>query len=60
MSKIKLDELQLAIMQVLWEKGEATVAEIQEALKVGFQIISCRFHFFLQGKKLFTLFYENL
>ena len=33
MSKIKLDELQLAIMQVLWEKGEATVAEIQEALK---------------------------
>ncbi|HAS47154.1 MAG TPA: BlaI family transcriptional regulator [Microscillaceae bacterium] len=33
MSKIKLDELQLAIMQVLWEKEEATVAEIQEALK---------------------------
>lgn len=33
MKKIKLDELQLAIMQVLWQKGEATVAEIQEALK---------------------------
>ncbi len=33
MKKIKLDELQLAIMQVLWDKGEATVAEIQEALK---------------------------
>lgn len=32
MKKIKLDELQLAVMQVLWEKGEASVAEIQEAL----------------------------
>jgi BlaI family penicillinase repressor len=25
-------ELQLAIMQVLWERGEATVAEVREAL----------------------------
>lgn len=33
MKKIKLDELQLAVMQVLWEKGEATVSEIQETLK---------------------------
>ncbi len=33
MKKIKLDELQLAIMQVLWQKGEASVAEIQDALK---------------------------
>ncbi len=28
-----LASLQLAIMQVLWEKGEATVAEVQEALQ---------------------------
>ena len=27
-----LTELQLAIIDVLWEKGEATVAEVQEAL----------------------------
>ncbi|MEQ8786607.1 MAG: BlaI/MecI/CopY family transcriptional regulator [Pirellulaceae bacterium] len=26
-------ELQLAIMQVLWERGEATVAEVREALQ---------------------------
>lgn len=27
-----LTELQLAVIDVLWEKGEATVAEVQEAL----------------------------
>ena len=29
-----LAELQLAIMQVLWERGEATVSEVREALQV--------------------------
>ncbi|MDA7503859.1 BlaI/MecI/CopY family transcriptional regulator, partial [bacterium] len=33
MVKVQLAELQLAIMQVLWEKDEATVAEVREALK---------------------------
>ncbi|UCD74856.1 MAG: BlaI/MecI/CopY family transcriptional regulator, partial [Phycisphaerales bacterium] len=28
----KLGDLQLAIMQVLWEKGQATVAEVHQAL----------------------------
>lgn len=32
MKKIKLDELQLAIMQVLWSNGEQSVAQIQECL----------------------------
>ena len=32
MSKHRLADLQLAIMQVLWEKGEATVADVQQAL----------------------------
>ena len=31
-SKHHLAELQLAIMHVLWERGEATVAEVREAL----------------------------
>lgn len=31
--KLQLAELQLAIMQVLWERGEATVAEVHEALQ---------------------------
>lgn len=31
--KHHLASLQLAIMQVLWERGEATVAEVREALK---------------------------
>ena len=31
--KHHLAALQLAIMQVLWERGEATVAEVREALK---------------------------
>ena len=30
--KHQLAELQLAIIKVLWEKGEATVAEVREAL----------------------------
>ena len=30
--KHHLAELQLAIMQVLWERGEATVAEVRQAL----------------------------
>jgi predicted transcriptional regulator len=30
--KYHLPELQLAIMQVLWERGEATVAEVRQAL----------------------------
>lgn len=30
--KHQLASLQLAIMQVLWERGEATVAEVREAL----------------------------
>lgn len=29
----KLDQLQLLIMRVLWQKGEATVLEVQEELK---------------------------
>lgn len=34
MSKsVHLAELQLAIMQVLWERGEATVADVRDALK---------------------------
>ena len=33
MEKIKLDELQLKIMKVLWEKGEASVSDIQQSLK---------------------------
>lgn len=31
--KHQLAVLQLAIMQVLWDRGEATVAEVREALK---------------------------
>ncbi|MEO1528042.1 MAG: BlaI/MecI/CopY family transcriptional regulator [Planctomycetota bacterium] len=30
--KYQLAELQLAIMQVLWERGEATVSDVREAL----------------------------
>lgn len=30
--KARLADLQLAIMQVLWERGEATVAEVRDAL----------------------------
>lgn len=33
MEKIKLDELQLKIMKVLWERGEASAYHIQEDLK---------------------------
>lgn len=33
MGNIKLDELQLKIMKVLWENGEASVGLIQETLK---------------------------
>ena len=33
MEKIKLDELQLKIMKVLWDKGESSAYQIQEALK---------------------------
>jgi BlaI family transcriptional regulator, penicillinase repressor len=33
MSKIKLDELQIAVMQALWKLEEATVAQVQEELK---------------------------
>lgn len=33
MEKIKLDDLQLRIMQVLWSKGEVGVSDIQEHLK---------------------------
>ena len=33
MQKIKLDELQIAVMQVLWQLKEATVTQVQEALK---------------------------
>ena len=32
MAKHQLATLQLAIMQVLWERGEATVADVREAL----------------------------
>ncbi|MEO1257570.1 MAG: BlaI/MecI/CopY family transcriptional regulator [Bacteroidota bacterium] len=32
MEKIKLDELQLKIMKVIWEKREASVSQIQTAL----------------------------
>ena len=31
--RIKLAELQLAIMQVLWDRGEAAVAEVREAIE---------------------------
>ncbi|MBL8848582.1 MAG: BlaI/MecI/CopY family transcriptional regulator [Planctomycetaceae bacterium] len=30
--EVRLADLQLAIIQVLWEKGQATVAEVREAL----------------------------
>lgn len=33
MSKLQLGDLQLAIMQVLWDKGEATVADVHAALQ---------------------------
>lgn len=33
MSKHRLAELQLAIMQVLWDRGEATVGDVQKALE---------------------------
>ena len=33
MAKHSLGTLQLAIMQVLWERGEATVADVREALR---------------------------
>lgn len=32
MADYTLTELQLALLRVLWERGEATVAEVQEAL----------------------------
>lgn len=32
MKEVKLDELQLKIMNILWQKKEATVVEIKEAL----------------------------
>jgi BlaI family penicillinase repressor len=31
--RIKLAELQLTIMQVLWDRGEAAVAEVREAIE---------------------------
>jgi len=31
--QVRLGDLQLAIMQVLWERGKATVGEVQEALQ---------------------------
>ena len=33
MAKHQLATLQLAIMQVLWDRGEATVADVREALQ---------------------------
>ena len=33
MEKIKLDDLQIKIMRVLWQLGEATVSQIQQALE---------------------------
>jgi predicted transcriptional regulator len=33
--KHQLAELQLAIMHVLWERGEVTVSEVREALEPG-------------------------
>ncbi|CAN5166479.1 BlaI/MecI/CopY family transcriptional regulator [soil metagenome] len=33
MKKIKLDELQIAIMKVLWELKEATVVQVKDSLK---------------------------
>ncbi len=33
MEKIKLDELQLKIMKVLWDRNEASVGDIQEVLQ---------------------------
>ncbi len=35
MKKVRLGELQLKIMNVLWELGPATVAEVQERLENG-------------------------
>lgn len=32
MPKTRLSELQLAVMTILWERGEATVAEVRDAL----------------------------
>jgi predicted transcriptional regulator len=33
MDDVSLSELQLALMQVLWERGEASTAEVAEALR---------------------------
>lgn len=33
MSRHRLADLQLAIMQVLWDRGEATVSDVQKALE---------------------------
>lgn len=35
MGKHRLADLQLAIMQVLWDQGEATVGDVQKALEPG-------------------------
>ena len=32
-ANVRLADLQLAIMQVLWERGDATVADVREALR---------------------------
>ncbi len=32
---LELGDLQLALMRVLWDRGEATVVEVQEALRPG-------------------------
>ena len=32
-SRTRLGDLQFAIMQILWEKGEATVAAVHESLR---------------------------
>ena len=34
-STVSLTDLQLAIVRILWEKGECTVLEVQEALAAG-------------------------
>ena len=38
MEKVKLDELQLKIMKVLWQLGTATVVQIREALEKAYAV----------------------
>ena len=46
MEKIKLTDLELKVIKVLWDLGEASVYQIQESLKVerDFAITTIHYH----------------